>query len=210
MKRSQTIACAFALLVTGSLCAQEDRGVYFGTFYKPVCDRMVPGFEKATAVNFAAWQAQHRKAVDALEADAKFKADRDQALVPPPPDIAAAKTREVMGTCDRVAGIFETAAPQDARFGEPERTWETFRDALREAKRDVVFTCLTGEARKSFVAQLRAMNDEQMKRLGGSIAEMRLAPRRGNFQEGVILHENGAAGTVVFVKAGENWKIGQM
>jgi hypothetical protein len=49
-----------------------------------------------------------------------------------------------------------------------------------------------------------------MKRLGTSIAEIRLSPRRGNFQEAVILQQNGAAGSVVFVKAGENWKIGQM
>lgn len=184
--------------------------MYFGVFYKPVCDRMVPGFDKATAVSFAAWREQHRKDVDALEADAKFKADRDTALVPPPADIAAAKAREIIGTCERVAGIFETAAPADSRFTEPERTWQTFRDALREGKRDVVFTCLAGEARSRFVGQLRAMDDDQMKRLGASIAEIRLSPRRGNFQEAVILQRNGAAGSVVFVKAGENWKIGQM
>lgn len=206
----RVIAAALALLGSSTLHAQEERAVYFGLLYKPVCDRMITGFEKATATNFVAWREQHREAVAALESDPKFKAERDAALVPPPPDILAAKTRELMGTCDRVSGIFESAAPKDARFEEPDRTWQTFRDGLRNAKRDVVFTCLAGEARNTFVAQMRAMTDEQMKRLGDSIAEIRLSPRQGNYQEAVILQSDGAAGTVVFVKSGENWRIGRM
>jgi len=210
MKVFASASCALAFLAASALHAQEDRSVYFATFYKPVCDARVQGFEKATAVNFAAWKALHRADVDALEADPKFKTERDAALVPPPPEIAAAKIRQLMGTCDRIAGVFEMAAPVDARFAEPERTWQTFHDALREAKRDVVYTCLAGEARQTFVGQMRAMSDEQMQRLGSSISEIRLSPRQGNFQEAVILQRNGAAGTVVFVKAGENWKIGRM
>jgi hypothetical protein len=210
MKVFASTACALTLLAASALHAQEDRSVYFATFYKPVCDARVQGFEKATAVNFAAWKALHRADVDALEADPKFKADRDAALVPPPPEIAGAKIRQLMGTCDRIAGVFEMAAPVDARFAEPERTWQTFHDALREAKRDVVYTCLAGEARQTFIGQMRAMSDEQMQRLGSSISEIRLSPRQGNFQEAVILQRNGTAGTVVFVKAGENWKIGRM
>jgi hypothetical protein len=210
IRNFRVTAGALALLAAGTLHAQEERGVYFGMLYKPVCDRLIPGFEKATAVNFLAWREQHREAVQTLEADPKFKADRDAALVPPPPDILAAKTRELMGTCDRVSGIFETAAPTDARFETPERAWQTFRDALRDAKRDVVFTCLAGEARSTFVGQMRAMTDEQMKRLGESVTDIRLSPRQGNFQEAVILQRNGAAGTVVFVMAGANWKIGRM
>ena len=210
MKVFASASCALAFLAASTLHAQEDRSVYFATFYKPVCDARVQGFEKATAVNFAAWKALHRADVDALEADPKFKTERDAALVPPPPEIAAAKIRQLMGTCDRIAGVFEMAAPVDARFAEPERTWQTFHDALREAKRDVVYTCLAGEARQTFVGQMRAMSDEQMQRLGSSISEIRLSPRQGNFQEAVILQRNGAAGTVVFVKAGENWKIGRM
>jgi len=210
VKSLAVTACALATLAAADLRAQDEPSVYFGTFYKPLCDRMVPGFEKATAVNFTAWSQQHRAAVDALEADKKFQAERTEALTPPPPEIAAAKARELAGTCERIAGIFEAAAPADARFAAPERTWEAFRNALREAKRDIVFTCLAGEARKTFVGQMRSMSDEQLQQLGEGIAEIRLSPRQGNFQEAVILQRNGAAGTVVFVKAGENWKIGRM
>jgi hypothetical protein len=203
-------ACALALLACVPLHAQEDKAVYYGTFYKPVCDLRVPGFEKATATNYAAWRAQHGKAIAALEADAKFLKDREQALTPPPADIAAAKIRELTGTCERVAGIFEIAAPAEERFAAPERTWEAFRDALRSANRETVYACLAGEARKTFLVQMRAMDDEQMKRLGNSIAEIRLAQPHGSFQEAVILHANGTAGSVVFVKSGGNWKIGRM
>jgi hypothetical protein len=207
MSRYPTI---IALLACAPLFAQEEKSVYYGTFYKPVCDRMVPGFEKMTASNFAAWRAQHEKAIAALEADPKFKAERDEALKPPPADIAAAKTRELTGTCERVAGIFEVAAPAEERFAAPERTWEAFRDGLRSANRETVYACLAGEARKTFLVQMRAMDDEQMKRLGNSIAEIRLAEPHNSYQEAVILQANGTAGTVVFVKNGGNWKIGRM
>jgi hypothetical protein len=209
MSRYLTIG-AFALLACVPLSAQEEKSIYYGMLYKPVCDRMVPGFEKITAPNFTAWRAQHEKAIAALEADAKFRADRDAALTPPPADIAAAKMRELTGTCERVAGIFEVAAPAEARFGAPEKTWEAFRDALRTANRETVYACLAGEARKTFLIQMRAMDDEQMKRLGNSIAEMRLAEPHASFQEAVVLHANGTAGSVVFVKSGSNWKIGRM
>jgi hypothetical protein len=207
MSRYPTI---IALLACAPLFAQEEKSVYYGTFYKPVCDRMVPGFEKMTASNFAAWRAQYEKAIAALEADPKFKAERDEALKPPPADIAAAKTRELTGTCERVAGIFEVAAPAEKRFAAPERTWEAFRDGLRSANRETVYACLAGEARKTFLVQMRAMDDEQMKRLGNSIAEIRLAEPHNSYQEAVILQANGTAGTVVFVKNGGNWKIGRM
>ncbi len=58
--------------------------------------------------------------------------------------------------------------------------------------------------------QMRAMDDEQMKRLGNSIAEIRLAEPHGSYQEAVIVHANGTAGSVVFIKSGGNWKIGRM
>jgi hypothetical protein len=209
MSRYLTIV-AFGLLACVPLSAQEEKSVYYGMLYKPVCDRMVPGFEKITATNFTAWRAQHGKAIAALEADPKFKSEREEALKPPPADIAAAKTRELTGTCERIAGIFEVAAPAEARFAAPEKTWEAFRDALRTANRETVYACLAGEARKTFLTQMRAMNDEQMKRLGNSIAEMRLAEPHTSFQEAVILHANGTAGSVVFVKSGSNWKIGRM
>jgi hypothetical protein len=204
------ISGAFALLACLPLSAQEEKSLYYGMLYKPVCDRMVPGFEKMTATNFAAWRAQHEKAIAALEADPKFRTQREEALQPPPADIAAAKTRELTGTCERVAGIFEIAAPAEVRFAAPERTWEAFRDGLRTANRETVYACLAGEARKTFLMQMRAMDDEQMKRLGNSIAEMRLSEPHASYQEAVILHANGTAGTVVFVKSGSNWKIGQM
>jgi hypothetical protein len=209
MSRYLTVG-ALALLTCVPLSAQEEKGVYYGMLYKPVCDRMVPGFEKMTTTNFTAWRAQHEKAIATLEADPKFRAEREDALKPPPADIAAAKTRELMGTCERVAGIFEVAAPAEARFDAPEKTWEAFRDALRSANRETVYACLAGEARKTFLMQMRAMDDEQMKRLGNSIAGIRLAEPHGSYQEAVILHANGNAGSVVFVKSGSNWKIGRM
>jgi hypothetical protein len=207
---SRYLIIAGALLACASSNAQEEKSLYYGMFYKPVCDRMVPGFEKMTATNFAAWRAQHEKAIAALEADPKFRAEREQALQPPPADIAAAKMRELTGTCERVAGIFEIAAPAEARFAAPERTWEAFRDGLRSANRETVYACLAGEARKTFLMQMRAMDDEQMKRLGNSIAEIRMAEPQGGYREAVILHANGTAGSVVFVKSGSNWKIGRM
>ncbi len=209
MSRCLTIG-AFALLACVPLSAQEEKSVYYGTFYKPVCDRNVPGFEKMTATNYAAWRVQREKAIAALEADPKFKAEQAEALKPPPADIAAAKTRELTGTCERVAGIFEIAAPAEARFDAPQKTWEAFRDALRTANRETVYACLAGEARKTFLTQMRAMDDEQMKRLGNSIAELRLSEPHGSYQEAVIIHANGTAGSVVFVKSGSNWKIGRM
>ncbi len=203
-------ACMLAALYPGSSLAQGTTNVYFGTFYKPVCDKLVPGFESATATNYAAWEHQNHAAVAALEANSQFQAKRREALAPPPPEIAAGKTQELVGTCERIAGLFESVAPADPRLAAPERTWESFRNALRDANRAGLVACLTGNARKSFAAQFQAMTDEQLKRTAASIAEMKLTEGDDNVQHAVIVQRDGSAGTVVFMRSGANWRIGEM
>jgi hypothetical protein len=193
-----------------ALYAQGASEVYFGTFYKPVCDKVIPGFEAATAATYPVWERRTHAAVAALEANAEFQAKRREALVPPPAEIAVAKSKELSVTCERLTNLYDAASPPDARFAAPDRTWSTFRKALSEANRDTLGSCLTGEAKKSVLAPLTAMTDEQLKRMAEAIAEMRLMPGSGEFQEAMVIQKSGAAGRIAFMKTGANWKIGQM
>jgi hypothetical protein len=216
MRRPQaTLAAAVAASFLAALfpAAARTQGmtsVYFGAFYKPVCDRTIAGFQSSTAANYAAWEKANHAAVAALEANTQFQAKRREALVPPPAEIAAAKTQELQATCERIANLFEAAAPADARFAAPEQTWESFRKALREANRETLLACLTGNALKGFAGPLTAMTDEQLKRMAASIAELKLMQRDGNFQHAVVVQRDGSAGTIVFMKSGANWRIGEM
>jgi hypothetical protein len=203
-------AIAAAAGTSGAVHAQGATEVYFGTFYKPVCDKLVAGFEAATVATYPAWEQRHHAEVAALESNPEFQAKRKEALTPPPAEIAAAKSQELSVTCERLTNLYEAASPADVRFNAPERTWDTFRKALREGNRDALRMCLTGDARKTLIAPLQAMTDEQLKRMGDSVAELKLMPGSGNFQEAVVIQRDGAAGRVAFVKTGENWKIAQM
>ena len=50
---------------SGTLCAQGANEVYFGAFYKPVCDKVISGFEAATATTYPAWERRNHAAVAA-------------------------------------------------------------------------------------------------------------------------------------------------
>ena len=195
---------------SGALCAQGASEVYFGAFYKPVCDKVITGFQAATAATYPAWERRNHAAIAALEANAEFQAKRREALVPPPAEIAAAKSQELSVTCERLTNLYDAATPADARFAAPDRTWNTFRKALSEGNRDTLRSCLTGEAKKSVLAALTAMTDEQLKRMSDAIAEMKLMPGSEEFQEAMVIQRDGDAGRIAFVKTGANWKIAQM
>lgn len=193
-----------------ALLAQEADIVSYGALYKPVCDALVPGFEQSTEAHYARWREQHRDEIAKVEADERFKERQRDALRPPPSELRAAKVRQITPTCEKLANLFEASAPAEARFSSAERTWETFRGALRNAQRESLAACLFGNARRTFSGRLFAMSDDQLKRMEASIAELKLSQRNGPVHEGVILQKDGKAGTIVFVKVGENWKIGEM
>jgi hypothetical protein len=203
-----------ALVAAGTLRAADvgapSNEVYFGAFYKPVCDKVVAGFEAGTARSYPEWERRNHAAVAALEANPQFQAKRREALVPPPAALAAAKSHELNVTCERLGNLFEAALPADVRFNAPTRTWETFRHALHDGKRDVVRECLMGDARKALAAPLESMTDEQLQRMAESVAEIKLMEANGAWQEAIVVQRNGAMGRVAFVKNGANWKIAQM
>lgn len=184
--------------------------VYFGTFYKPVCDQVVAGFAASTASTYPAWERTNHAAVAALEANSQFQAKRREALVAPPAELAAAKSHELSVTCERLGNLFEAALPSDIRFNAPARTWETFRRALRDANRDLIRECLLGEARKSLVGPLTAMTNEQLQRMADGVAEIKLLESNGAWQEAIVVQKSGAVGRVAFIRNGANWKIAQM
>lgn len=212
------MACTAALCAAGTLHAEESaqrvgpgsNEVYFGTFYKPVCDKVVAGFVTDTAASWPAWERRNHAAVVALEANPQFLASRREALVPPPPELADAKGRELTVTCERLANLYDAALPTDARFDAPARTWETFRQALREGKRDLIRSCLIGDARRTLTAPLQAMTDEQLRRMADGVAELKLMEANGSYQEAVVVQRDGNVGRVAFVRNGANWKIAQM
>jgi hypothetical protein len=68
-----------------------------------------------------------------------------------------------------------------------------------------------GEARKTLAAPLEAMTDEQLRRMGDSVAELKLMEANGAaWQEAIVVQRNGAVGRIAFIKNGANWKIAQM
>jgi hypothetical protein len=212
------IAWAVAIAAAGTLHAEEagPRGnagsneVYFGTFYKPVCDKVMSGFAADTARSYPAWERRNHTAVAALESNPQFQSSRREALVAPPPQLAAAKSQELSVTCERVANLYEAVLPADARFDAPARTWDTFRRALREGNRDVIRACLVGDARRTLTGPLQAMTDEQLRRMADAVAELKLMDGNGSYQEAVVVQKDGNVGRVAFVLNGANWKIAQM
>jgi hypothetical protein len=223
-KTGRLLGLSVVLGAAGTLCAAADGGqridenagaasneVYFGTFYKPVCDKVVAGFEAGTARSYPQWERRNHAGIAALEADPQFQAKRREALVPPPAELADAKSRELNVTCERLGNLFEAALPADVRFNAPARTWQTFQRALHDGQRDVVRECLMGEARKTLAAPLEAMTDEQLRRMGDSVAELKLMEANGAaWQEAIVVQRNGAVGRIAFIKNGANWKIAQM
>jgi len=171
----------------GQTAAAGSNEVYFGTFYKPVCDKVVPGFAADTSAAWPVWERRNHTSVAALESNPQFQASRREALVPPPPELAAAKSQELAVTCERLANLYDAALPTDARFNAPARTWETFRQALREGNRDVIRSCLIGDARRTLTAPLQAMMDEQLRRMADAVAELKLMEANGSFQEAIVV-----------------------
>jgi hypothetical protein len=212
------IAWTAACLAAGTIHAEEagpraepgSSEVYFGSFYKPVCDKVVSGFASDTTRSYPEWERRNHAAVAALESNPQFQASRREALVAPPPELAAAKSQELSVTCERVANLYDTALPADVRFSAPARTWETFRRALREGNREVIRTCLIGDARRTLTAPLQAMTDEQLKRMGDAVAELKLMEGGASYQEAVVVQRDGNVGRIAFVRSGLNWKIAQM
>jgi len=211
-------ALTVALAATGTLYAAEatpttapgGNEVYFGTFYKPVCDKVVSGFEADTTHSYPEWERHHHAAVAALESNPQFQASRREALVPPPPELVEAKSHELSVTCERVANLYDAALPTDVRFNAPARTWETFRRALREGNRDMIRICLIGDARRTLTAPLQAMTDEQLRRMADGVAELKLTEANGSYQEAIVVQKDGNVGRISFVRNGANWKIAQM
>src|SRR5262245_58494167 len=191
--RARSAALIGALLLLGASASRAQGGtdVRYPLLYKPVCDQLIPGFAKATEANFAAWQKQNQEAIRAVESDLRFQAQRAEAMTVPPPEFAQAKARQIAPACERIAGIFEAAAPPDAHFAAPERTWESFRNALSNADRNMVALCLTGNARSTFGGQLHTLTDERLQRMGAAISTIKLAERHDNFQEAVITQQDG-------------------
>jgi hypothetical protein len=213
------ISLMTALAAAGALQAAEDAGraagpganeVYFGTFYKPVCDKVVAGFEAETSASWPEWERRNHAGVAALESNPQFEASRREALVAPPPELAAAKSQELSVTCERVANLYEAALPSDVRFDAPARTWETFRQALREGNRALIRRCLIGDARRTLTPPLQAMTDEQLRRMADAVAELKLTEATGSYQEAIVVQKDGNVGRIAFVRNGANWKIAQM
>jgi hypothetical protein len=113
--------------------------------------------------------------------------------------------------CSDLADAFQSAAPADARFSSPEKTWALFRSSLQTGDRKTSLLCLVDGAKRNFAEFATKVSDQQLRQMANSIKELALPPLTATDRiEGSLITQNERSGPIRFVRLGQNWKIADM
>ncbi len=110
---------------------------------------------------------------------------------------------------DRNPEIITSGTP-DARFASPEKTWDRYLAALRQGDRQTALTCLISTARDKFAPFIKEASDQELRRMGNAIKNLRVTSRFGEFVEAVAVTHDGHAGIITFANRDGEWKISEM
>lgn len=98
--------------------------------------------------------------------------------------------------------------PVDPRFASPERTWETFVNAMRSGDREAALTCLDATTREQFGAMVESSSVEALRALAAEYQRVEFEGEVGPFWSVRVLRAN-ARPTWIFLHKTEDgaWKI---
>jgi hypothetical protein len=113
--------------------------------------------------------------------------------------------------CSDLADAFQSAAPADARFSSPEKTWALFRSSLQTGDRKTALLCLVDEVKRYFAEFATKATDQQLRQMADGIKELELPSTTATDRiEGSLITQNGLSGLIRFIRLGQNWKISDM
>ncbi len=125
--------------------------------------------------------------------------------------LAGRELNDFKTECENMlSGLEKAPEPTDKRFSSPGKTWDLFVQSLIAGDKEMIAKCLYGRAYENYASFFSSETQAQLNEMGKSFSGFEIISDMGNLQEAVITRSNGRAGTVLFIKLDENWKISRM
>ena len=178
---------------------------------KSMCDQSVPGFKERSAAAYAEWREGNLEAVQEIERKARqeMQGNPRAAASPAKVPLTPQQQAEMASLCN--AFLAEQLHAPDPRLGDPEKTWTTFLEAMKNADRKLAVSCLTGNATKNYRGRiLEKYSDAQLKAMAGAFTHFRVTLDLGKIREATIARRDGKAGIITFHLVGREWKISEL
>ena len=211
--RMWTMAVALLLLVAGAAVATEPadlddlpkpskrkREVLDITVLLERCRAAQPGFAERSEEVYQAWRVRH----------AGTLTEYDKHLAPRIRTARRATTPLSLCTDEWLQSIAPLAQSPDPRFSSVEKTWSVFVEALKAADRDTAVRCLTGRAETQWKARVETLSNEDLRRIGVAIRNLRIQWGDDYEKEGVVEGDDKKTGGVAFRNRNEEWKIQEL
>ncbi len=97
---------------------------------------------------------------------------------------------------------------RDYPLATPQETWQVFHDALLAPDRQILLSCLQGEARNNMEKQARALGDDELRQLARK-STFSMGSQDRESAEGLMMTGDGLRFRLYFRKTGGKWKITQ-
>jgi hypothetical protein len=200
------------LKINKKYSAEEAMGIFLALFSKRLCDQTIQGFSGKSATSYAKWRDENHELIRVIEENPEyegnvFEEDLEMFLK----SVSYKDSDEAEMRCDVLIEHFGTEdSILDPQFASPEKTWNTYIEALREGDRNTAIKCLTSVAKTKFKKIITEMTLKEMEDMANAINAFSLTESYGEFQEAVVSRHDGQAGFITFQKIGSIWKISAM
>jgi len=203
--RTLLILALLALGTTASAHTAE-QGLMTLLFMKAGCDRIIPGFQAATAAPYAGWRQAHAAIAQQMEQSPEFQQMLAEMAAKTPGITSPEEKAQWAQWCEDVADLLGPAGAPDPRFASPETTWATFQAALRAGDRATATACLILQAKRNFTAVAAQLPDTELHQIADPPQQLVLGSRVDDTQEGEILR-GGRSFLILFQYLRGEWKI---
>jgi hypothetical protein len=204
-----TLLLLLALALTGSAAAEEDdlprpskrkREVLEITVMLERCRAALPGFAERSEEVYQAWRVRHASTLSEFERAVAPRIKQARRSTMPSPHC----------TDEWLLEIAPLAQSPDPRFSSVEKTWTVFVEALKAADRATAMNCLTGRAETQWKSRVEKLSNEDLRRIGVAIRNLRIQWGDDYEKEGIVEGEDNRVGGVAFRNRNEEWKIQEL
>ena len=161
------------------------------------CRAAQPGFAERSAEVYDAWRVRH----------ASTLAEYEKVLAPRLRLARRAAAPLSVCTDEWLQEVAPLAQAPDPRFSTVQKTWTVFVEALKSADRNAALHCLTGRAEAQWKARVEKLSNEDLRRIGVTIRNLRIQWGDDYAKEGVVEGDDSRVAGVGFRNRNEEWKI---
>jgi hypothetical protein len=186
--------------------------LFYMTLLRERCDAISPGFNAKTQASFEGWRTKNEAAAATLDNDPEFAAQvaalRHSSAAMPKAELAKS-----LEQCAELAQELTLSSPTpDTRLTSPSETWNLFVTSLRNVDRKSALACLGGSARRNYKELILTGPDEDLRQMAAHVRSFELAAAYGQFQEAIVVMDDGTGGSIVFAhdKESGEWRIQEM